>query len=115
MNADEARTQAQAALRARLSAWRVPDPGIKANEYIADMVRAGWHWVHPEGRPVPPKPHDACLTCGRHLNGCICGEQRTRPLAADRTDPLRHIAAAREAIKRASVPPPSDRPEGDPA
>lgn len=28
---------------------------------------------------TPPRRGEACITCGRHLTNCGCGEQRTRP------------------------------------
>jgi len=29
--------------------------------------------------PQPPKVHEACRLCGKHLDRCVCGEQVTRP------------------------------------
>lgn len=35
--------------------------------------------AEPGPRALPPKPGHACLTCGRHLDACLCGEQKTQP------------------------------------
>lgn len=62
----------------------------------------GPHWrerVTTATAPRPPKPDQACHTCGRHLDACICGEHTTRPPAADRVPPTETYTAAREAIR----------------
>lgn len=61
----------------------------------------GPHWRQPipGDRPAatPPKREEACVTCGRHLTGCICGEQRTKPPERSHRH-ADHVAAARAAL-----------------
>lgn len=48
---------------------------------------------------LPPKPHEACRICGRHVGRCLCDEPSTRPpdrspIAADHIRTLRAIVRA---------------------
>lgn len=49
-----------ASLTARLDAWQVPDPSIKAHEFVNDMLRNGWRPAAPAiATPTRPDPaHD---------------------------------------------------------
>lgn len=51
------------------------------------------------GRPMPPKVDQACHTCGRELDGCICGERQTRPARADKCPPTEDWAKTRAALR----------------
>lgn len=128
MNANEARDQAINALSIRLRGWGIDSPEIKARDYIAGLQRAGWVWAHPENRPQPPKPDEACATCGMHLDKCLGGHPTSsRSARANRTtDPTPYIEQARAALRCMSAPdtaatttetdPVSDyRPETDPS
>lgn len=79
-----------------------PD-GTPASETPKRVLEAGpWHRAvlidSPGARTaVPPKREESCLTCGRHLNACICGEARVKPEepasdAPRRVDELRVLA-----------------------
>lgn len=61
-----------------------PD-GTPASETPKRVLEAGpWHRAAliespNSGRPQPPKREEACRTCGRHLDACICDEVRVNP------------------------------------
>ncbi|WP_235738972.1 hypothetical protein [Nocardioides alcanivorans] len=59
--------------------------------------------------PSNPKPHEACTTCGRHIDRCICEQPSRRKdhaPAPDLSATRERIRVAREARK--------PTPEGDP-
>lgn len=92
---------AKKALRARLVHWEVPEPASKAEGFIDDLVAQGWI-MQPqrEQRPQPPRREEACTTCGRHLNSCICGEAARRaPRPASQTAMATALEEARAHIK----------------
>lgn len=68
----------------RLREWGVEDADKKARGFIADLVTNGWI-MNPqrESRPQPPKPSEACFTCGRvmHAKDAICDRPETRQQA----------------------------------
>ncbi|WP_028654870.1 hypothetical protein [Nocardioides sp. J54] len=71
MNAEEAREQACHALAARLRAWGVPDPEVRARDYMAGLHAAGWRWQAPENRPTPPRRAEECTThAGQYAARC---------------------------------------------
>lgn len=92
---------AKRALAYLLTEWGITDDAArKAHGFIDDLVDRGWMIAaHRETRSTPPKTGEACLTCGRHLAACICGEHKTRP--DQRTDPTTGLAACRAALRGA--------------
>ena len=49
----------------------------------------------------PPKPHEACRDCGRHVDGCLCDSPATRPIP--KPDPEQVTARVLE-LKRNVLP-----------
>ena len=82
-------------------AWIACDSETKTPKRV---LEAGPWWKAacvetPEAVGVrPPKRDEACLTCGRHLERCICGEQQTRPVERDPEVAKRGAARARELL-----------------
>lgn len=68
----------------------------------ARVLEAGPWWVaaNVDGGLAPRDPHyhEACRTCGRRLQSCICGEKRTKP-EPPAEDQKTASAAARQAIQ----------------
>ena len=66
----------------------------------ARVLEAGPWWraaVADEARtPTPPRRDESCLTCGKRLDACICGERRTRPTRS--APPTPAYTAARRAL-----------------
>lgn len=60
---------------------------------------AGEHWREKvvERTQTAPKRHEQCLTCGKHLDACVCGEQRTRPVSS--SQPTTEWLEARAAMR----------------
>lgn len=90
--------QAKQALAWRLTEWGVGDPHSRAAGFIDDLVSRGWQMSPDrESRPRPPKPGDACRTCGRamHTPDRVCEHPTTRPPAPthDPTEPVAHLRA----------------------
>lgn len=73
---------AKEALAWRLKEWGVDQNVELAAGFIDDLVAKGWRMdAAKELRPQPPKPHEACRTCGRHMDTCTCPDGPiTRPL-----------------------------------
>lgn len=91
MNADEAREQAARALAARLRAWSLPDPEVKARDYVAGLYAAGWRWQSPENRPTPPRRGDECeIHAGQWAGRCAgcAADQKAAPDDRDEPRPL---------------------------
>lgn len=69
-------------------------------------VLTGEHWhekVAERTTPAAPRRDESCLTCGRHLDACICGERRQKPVgAAPPSTAVDAIAACRAAIRPAT-------------
>lgn len=90
MNADEAREQACRALAARLRAWSLPDPEVKARDYVAGLYAAGWRWQSPENRPTPPRRDDECeIHAGQWATRCAgcAADQKAAPDDVELTQP----------------------------
>lgn len=68
----------------------------------ARVLEAGpWWQATTEGSTthLPPKPHEACRVCGRHVEHCLCDQPVTRPperspIAAEHVRTLRAIVRA---------------------
>ncbi|WP_221177320.1 hypothetical protein [Nocardioides marmoriginsengisoli] len=79
-----------------------------AGEYITDtpkrVLESGPWWKAAEMngtanvRPTPPRREDQCMTCGRHLDACICGERATKTRPADPTTKTAALAECRAAV-----------------
>ena len=67
----------------------------------ARVIEAGPWWKAAtiettESAPAAPKPHEACTTCGRHRDRCLCDEPTQRK---DRRPPTDTFRAARAALR----------------
>lgn len=95
--------QAKQALSWRLADWGVADPHSKAAGFIDDLVSQGWQMSPDrESRPRPPRPQDACRTCGRHVDRCDCDGGPTRRPLKPNSNGVAHLRALRdEATARA--------------
>lgn len=54
MNDERRIGEAVAALSARLETWNVPEPTVKAERFVRDMIRNGWR---PRALPAPSIDH----------------------------------------------------------
>lgn len=96
--------QARAALAWRLRDWGVADAEPKARLFIGELVARGWRMApERESRPIPPKPAEACRTCGRHADRCLCDDGPTTRPPRPASDVTEHVARLRQLA----------RPEGD--
>jgi len=79
------------------------DATAKTPGVIAATTSIHWRERSPH-HTAPREPHawEACTTCGRHIDRCICGERATRP-PRPASDETRQSAAelARQAIAEA--------------
>lgn len=89
--------QAKQALGWRLADWGVEDAHAKAAGFIDDLVGQGWQMSPDrESRPRPPRPQDACRTCGRHVDRCDCKGGPTRRPLKPNSNGVAHLRALRD-------------------
>lgn len=50
---------------------------------------------------TPPKAHEACRVCNRHLGACICEQPTTRPIVG--TEPTDSYRAAKKLLGRSEA------------
>jgi hypothetical protein len=80
--------------------------GTWASDKPARLLENGPWWVAAASGTtrttvLAPRRDESCLTCGRHLNACICGEQRTRPESAA-PNPRHRAEAIRQQLRKAT-------------
>lgn len=70
-------------------------PGV-----IAATASVHWRERSPHRTtPTPPKPEQACLTCGAYLENCRCDDQSVRPVGLN-PRASEHAARARELLRK---------------
>lgn len=77
------------------------DRNIETPGVIANTSSSCWRErVGERTGAQPPKREEACLTCGRYLDACTCGERRTRPhQQPDPATTAEHIARLRAQLR----------------